>query len=129
MDRDALRDAPFFSELRDEERSAIAPYATMTQVGPGKHLVDEGDYSNEFMVIQEGTAEVRRGDDRVAELGPGDLVGEMGVLERTLRNATVVATTPMRLVALSHWDARRLRKAHPEVIERISRIAQQRTGG
>ena len=60
----------------------------------GKHLVDEGDYAYEFMAIEEGTAEVRRGDEKLAELGPGDFFGEMGLLGARRRNATVIATSP-----------------------------------
>ena len=62
----------------------------------GKELVREGDYSYDLLVIEEGTAKVDTSGDTVAELGPGDVVGEMGVLERAQRNATVIATSPMR---------------------------------
>ena len=55
----------------------------------------EGDYSYDVLAIEEGTARVDRDGEHVAELGPGDVVGEMGVLERAQRNATVVATSPM----------------------------------
>ena len=63
----------------------------------GRELVREGDFSYEFMVIEEGEAEVTRDGKHVNDLGSGDFFGEMGLLEKTLRNATVTAKTPMRL--------------------------------
>jgi Cyclic nucleotide-binding domain len=73
-------------------------------VPAGKELVREGDYSYDVLAIEEGTARVERGRELVADLGPGDVAGEMGVLERSQRNATVVATSPMLLVTLTTWD-------------------------
>ena len=55
----------------------------------------------------------------MAELGPGDVVGEMGVLERAQRNATVTATSPMLLVTLTGWDVRKLRKQAPEAVDHL----------
>jgi CRP/FNR family transcriptional regulator, cyclic AMP receptor protein len=68
----------------------------------------EGDYSNEMVAIESGTADVIRGGDAVASLGPGDVFGEMGVLEHELRTATIVASSPMRLIRLTNWDVKRL---------------------
>ena len=89
-------------------------------------LVREGDFSYEFMAIEEGEAEVTRGGEHVADLGPGDFFGEMGLLEKTLRNATVTAKTPMRLVTLTGWDLKRVERAAPEAIERIRTVLEER---
>ena len=59
----------------------------------GETLVREGDFSYELMAIEEGTATVKRGDQTIAELGPGDFFGEIGVLKNEMRDATVVAKT------------------------------------
>ena len=61
----------------------------------------EGDYSYDLLAIEEGTAKIERHGEHVADIGPGDIVGEMGVLERAQRNATVIATSPMRLITLT----------------------------
>ncbi len=108
MDVERLRAIPVFSSLDDESLRSIATFATETSVSAGKHLVTEDDYAYELMVIEEGEAEVLRQGERVAALGPGDFFGEIAVLENTLRTATVVALTPMRLVTLSHWDLKRV---------------------
>ena len=97
-----------FASLDEQKLRAIATFATESAVPAGRQLVREGDYAYEFMAIEEGEAEVIRGDEKIAALGPGDFFGEIAVLEKTLRTASVVATTPMRLVTLSHWDLKRV---------------------
>jgi cAMP-dependent protein kinase regulator len=88
--------------------------------------VREGDFSYELMAIEEGTAEVTRGGELLAELGPGDFFGEMGLLERTLRNATVTAKTPMRLITLTGWDLKRVERAAPQAIDRVRAVLEER---
>ena len=89
-------------------------------------LVREGDYAYDVLAIEEGTARVERHGRTVAELSPGDVVGEMGVLERSQRNATVVAESPMLLVTLTSWDIRRLRKSAPDAVEHLRKLVEQR---
>lgn len=115
MDPERLKAIPVFASLDDETLRGVATFATETSVPAGKHLVKEGDYAYEFMAIEEGQAEVLRGGERVATLGQGDFFGEIAVLERTLRTASVVALTPMRLVTLSHWDLKRVGGAMTQI--------------
>jgi CRP-like cAMP-binding protein len=115
MDPERLKAIPVFASLDEETLRGIATFATETSVPAGKHLLNEGDYAYEFMAIEEGEAEVVRGGERVATLGPGDFFGEIAVLERTLRTASVVAITPMRLMTLSHWDLKRVGGAMAQI--------------
>lgn len=115
MDPERLRAIPLFASLDDETLRGIATFATESSVPAGKHLVKEGDYAYEFMAIEDGEADVMRGGEKVATLGPGDFFGEIAVLEKTLRTASVVATTPMRLVTLSHWDLKRVGDAMEQI--------------
>jgi CRP-like cAMP-binding protein len=78
------------------------------------------------MAIEEGTAEVTRAGEHVADLGPGDFFGEIGLLERALRTATVTATSHMRLITLTGWDMKRMEKAIPEAVEEIRRVLEER---
>jgi CRP/FNR family cyclic AMP-dependent transcriptional regulator len=126
LDATRLKSIPLFEEVGDEELAQIAPFAQEISVEAGKVLVREGDFSYEFMAIEEGTAEVTRGGEHVADLGQGDFFGEMGLLEKTLRNATVTAKTPMRLVTLTGWDLRRVERAAPEAIERVRAVLEER---
>lgn len=122
MDPSRLKAIPVFSDLSAEELEHIANLAAEVSVPEGKELVREGDYSYDMLAIQEGTARVTRDGDTVADLGPGDVVGEMGVLERSQRMATVVATSPMRLVTLTSWDMRRLQKSAPTAVDHLREI-------
>ena len=126
MDATRLKSIALFEEVGDEELAEIAPFATEVSVEEGRELVREGDFSYEFMAIEEGEAEVTRGGEHVADLGPGDFFGEMGLLEKTLRNATVTAKTPVRLVTLTGWDLRRVERSAPEAMERIRAVLEER---
>lgn len=126
MDIARLKRIPVFGDLDDEALTHIATLAAEVSVPAGKELVREGDYSYDVLAIEEGTAEVTRRGEHVADLGPGDVIGEMGVLERSQRNATVVATSPMLLVTLTSWDIRKLRKLAPGVVEHLRALVEER---
>ena len=125
MDPSRVKAIPLFQSIPEDEVKQIATFAGEQSVEEGKHLVDEGDFSWEFMAIEEGEAEVLRGGDHVANLGPGDFFGEMGLLEKDRRNATVVAKTPMRILTLTSWDLRRM----PNAMEQIRQVMQERQQG
>ena len=129
MDANRLKSLPLFVSVSDDELASIAPFVSEVSVSEGKHLVDEGDYAYMFMAIEEGTAEVLRGGERVAEIGAGDFFGEVGLLDTDRRTATVVATSPMRLITLDRWDMKRLEKTAPAAAERIRATAAERAGG
>ena len=126
MDPARLKKIPVFADVDDEELRHIANLMAEVSVPDGKELVREGDYSYDVLVIEEGTAKVEKSGDTVAELGPGDVVGEMGVLERAQRNATVIATSPMRLFTLTGWDIRRLRKSAPDAVDHLRSVVAER---
>ena len=110
MDPSRLNSIPLFRDVPDEDLRQIATFADEVSVKEGTHLVDEGDFSYQLMAIEEGAAEVLRGGEHVADLGPGDFFGEVGLLEKDRRNATVVSRSPMRLITLTGWDLKRMRR-------------------
>jgi CRP-like cAMP-binding protein len=126
LDAARLSRIPVFADLDEEELSHIAALAAEVSVPEGKELVREGDYSYDVLAIEEGSARVERGGEHIADLGPGDFIGEMGVLDRDQRNATVVATSPMLLMTLTSWDIRKLRKSAPAVVEHLRQLVEQR---
>ena len=126
MDASQLKSIPLFADVPEDELRQIAGFAQEVKVDQGRELVREGDFSYEFMLIEEGEAEVTRSGEHVADLGPGDFFGEMGLLEKTLRNATVTAKTPMRLVTLTGWDLKRMERHIPEATERVRQALEER---
>jgi CRP-like cAMP-binding protein len=126
LEPDGLKSIPLFQTVSDEDLSQIAPFADEVRVEAGKLLVREGDFSYEFFAIEEGEAEVTRSGEHVADLGAGDFFGEIGLLERDLRTASVEAKSDMLLVTLTGWDMKRMEKAMPEAVERVREVLETR---
>jgi CRP/FNR family transcriptional regulator, cyclic AMP receptor protein len=123
MDASILRTIPLFAAMEEDDLHRIATFASSDSASPGTVLVREGDYSTELVAIEDGTADVMRDGERVAALGPGDVFGEMGVLEKELRTASVIATSRMRLIRLTNWEVGRL---SPEVRDRLRDVIAER---
>jgi CRP/FNR family cyclic AMP-dependent transcriptional regulator len=112
-----------FADMTDEDLRRIAAFASEDSAPAGSTLVREGDFSNDMVAIESGTAEVIQGDRTVGSLGPGDVFGEMGVLGHETRSATIVANSPMRLIRLTSWDVKRLPK---DVRDRMGALVEER---
>ncbi|HSS11462.1 MAG TPA: cyclic nucleotide-binding domain-containing protein [Acidimicrobiales bacterium] len=93
-----------FSALNKKELALVGRASDEVRVTGGKVLVEEGAAGHEFFLILEGQAVVRRGGRRVAMLGPGQYFGEMALLDRGPRTATVVADTDMDLLVLGQRE-------------------------
>jgi CRP-like cAMP-binding protein len=123
MDPNRLKAIPLFSHLSDEEANRLAAFATETSAAEGQILMKQGDYAVELIAIEEGTADIIQDGNKIASLGSGDLIGEMALFNREPRNADVIATSPMRLLKLTHWEIRRM---SDETVERIKEVVDQR---
>ncbi len=124
MDPARLKAISIFSELSDEEANRLAAFATESSVAEGQILMKQGDYSVELIAIEEGTADVLRDGEKIASLKEGDLIGEIGLFERQPRSADVIATSPMRVLKLTHWEIRRM---SDDTVERIKQLIEERT--
>ena len=122
MNAKRLSEFPLFEGLDETDVATVAKAAQEVSVQEGAELVREGDYSYDLTVIDEGQADVLHDGQVVATLGPGDVFGEAGVLGKAQRNATVRASTPMRLITLTGWDLRRLRGRMPELEARLNAL-------
>ena len=123
MDPARLKEIPLFSKLSDEEAKRLAAFATETSVAEGQMLMKEGDYSTELIAIEEGSADVVQSGNKIASVKEGDLIGEMGLLEREPRNADVIATSPMVVFKLTHWEIRRMSE---DTVERMKQLIHER---
>jgi CRP/FNR family cyclic AMP-dependent transcriptional regulator len=126
MDEARLRAIPLFAGLKKKERRAVAQQADEVDVEAGCHLVREGEFAYEFFAIEEGTAEVRRGEQYLAELGPGDFFGEMGLLGDVQRNASVTAISPVTAIVMTGSAFRQIDRDLPEVAKQIRKAIEER---
>jgi CRP/FNR family transcriptional regulator, cyclic AMP receptor protein len=126
MDEAKVRSVPLFASLDKADIRRVAQIADEIDADAGKELLHEGNFAYEFMVIQDGEAEVTRGGEHVADLGPGDFLGEIAALERGQRNATVVAKTPVCLIVMTARDVRHLADSIPSLGETLRSTARDR---
>jgi CRP-like cAMP-binding protein len=127
MDPARLKDVPLFADLSRRDRRLVAQHADEIEVTAGETLMEEGRLAYELFVIEEGTADVRRGGVKVAEVGPGEVVGEIGVLNRGVRSATVVASSPMKLIVMFRAEVGALSAGLSDVIAELEAIAERRS--
>jgi CRP-like cAMP-binding protein len=116
---DRIQALPLFRACSRGELRLVARLAEVVQVGESAVVVREGRPGHEFFAIAEGTAEVVRDGRPVATLRPGDHFGELSILTRAVRDASVVSTTPMVLVVLEERAFRGLLAELPCFSRRI----------
>ena len=114
-----LRRSPLFEGLSAKQLGQIARLSDDLEVPAGTVLCAEGARGQEFFVIIDGEAQVTRGGRRVATLGPGDHFGEIALLERVRRTATVTARTPLSFFVISAQAFRAVVEADPTIERRL----------
>jgi CRP-like cAMP-binding protein len=114
-----LKQVPLFSHCARKQLAAIASLADLVEVPAGTRLIREGALGRECMVIVDGAVEVRRKGRKINTLGPGDFMGEMALISRTPRNATVTTTSDTSLLALTEAQFWRLLEETPEMQTRV----------
>jgi CRP-like cAMP-binding protein len=127
VDSSQLKRFSLFEGVPEESLAKIAVFTQLVEFPEGKVIIQEGGFANDFYAIDEGTVKVDKGGETVAELGPGDIFGEQGLLERQERSATVIATSVVRALKIEHWELARMRKAMPEVVANLVKTVQERT--
>jgi CRP/FNR family transcriptional regulator, cyclic AMP receptor protein len=112
---DLIKSVPLFSSASKQELAQIASIADEIDFPEGKVLIREGDSGREFFVLIEGTAEVERGGRKVAAIGPGDFFGEIALISKTPRNATITTTSPVRALVITDRAFRQLLDRSPQI--------------
>jgi CRP/FNR family cyclic AMP-dependent transcriptional regulator len=110
-----LAKVPMFSGCTKRELEAIARAAKEVKHPEGHVIAREGDRGVGFFLITEGTARVSIGGKDRSKLGPGDFFGEIALLDRGPRTATVTSTSPIKLLGLTAWVFRGLIEEHPSI--------------
>jgi CRP/FNR family transcriptional regulator, cyclic AMP receptor protein len=94
----ALRAVPAFRGLDDATLSSFARHVEDVELPAGARLTEQGRVGNEAFIVIDGHAHVAVAGEIVNEVGPGDIVGELSMLDHRVRSATVIAATPMRVL-------------------------------
>jgi CRP/FNR family cyclic AMP-dependent transcriptional regulator len=104
VDRTRVAPLSTLSGIPEEELDAVARVASEREFAAGETLMSEGDFGHSLFLVEAGSAEVLVDGTRVAEVGPGDVVGEVAVLASGRRTASVVASSPVRVIAFFKRD-------------------------
>ena len=126
METSQLKRIPLFADTPDEDLKIVSTFAESKEVSEGTEIIKEGAFSNELIALEEGTAEVLQDGQRVAELKQGDFFGEAGLLEKTQRNASVVATSTCKLIIIKQWEMHRMKDKLPHLVEEIQKTLEAR---
>ena len=126
MDAARLEGMSLFADLDGEQRAEIAARVHEVSVDADTTLALQGENAYELFVIEQGEAEVRREGETIATLREGDVFGEIGVLVTGTRRATVVASTPMRLVGMFSRDFKQVESRMPAIADRLREIMRER---
>jgi CRP/FNR family transcriptional regulator, cyclic AMP receptor protein len=121
-----LTKVPMFSECTKRELQAIVRAAKEVSHREGHVIAQEGDRGVGFFLIIDGAAKVSIGGKTRAKLGAGDFFGEVALLDRGPRTATVTSTTPIKLIGLTGWVFRGLLEEHPAIALKMLEVVARR---
>jgi CRP-like cAMP-binding protein len=114
-----IKRVPLFSKLSKTRLKEVASIADEIDLPQGKNLTREGERGREFFVLIEGGAEVRKGERRVNTLGPGDFLGEISLITKVPRTATVTTSEPTRLLVITDRAFAQLLRDSPEISQGV----------
>jgi CRP/FNR family transcriptional regulator, cyclic AMP receptor protein len=123
-----IRTIPLFAECSPQEVAEVASVADEIDLREGRVLATESAIGQEFVVMVEGTAEVRRGDELINTLGPGEFVGEIALVTGEPRTASVVATSPVHALVIEGHAFHRLLADAPGIRAKVERAVSDRLG-
>lgn len=112
---DVIRRVELFSEADDTFLQRLADEFMERRYDAGATIAEEGEAGRTFIIIEDGNVTVSVHGEPVAQLGPGDAFGEMALIDKSARSATVKADTDVHCYQLPVWSFRPLVETHPEV--------------
>jgi CRP/FNR family cyclic AMP-dependent transcriptional regulator len=112
---DLIRGVPLFAEADDSFLERLAGEFMERTFAAGETIAEEGEAGRTFIVIERGEVTVSVHGKEVGRLGPGDSFGEMALIDKSARSATVKADTEVHGYQLPVWSFRPLVESHPEM--------------
>jgi CRP-like cAMP-binding protein len=112
---EAIKRVPLFANCSKRELARVASIADELALPEGKELIREGDRGREFFVLLDGTVEARQGNRKLRTMNAGDSFGEIALIARTPRTATVVAKTPVRVLVVTDRAFSALLEEAPQI--------------
>jgi CRP/FNR family cyclic AMP-dependent transcriptional regulator len=128
VDVSQLKSIPLFQDVPDDALKKVATFAELESHPEGAAVVKEGGYANDFYAIEEGTAKVERAGEELATFGPGDVFGEQALLEGEQRSASVIATSPLRVIKIAHWELDKMKRDMPDAYDQLRHRVEQYKG-
>ena len=126
MDRDRIASHPFMCGIPSEELDAVADVATEREFAEGETLMAEGDFGHCLFLIEDGSADISVDGATVAQVGAGEVIGEVAVVASGRRTASVTATSPMRAISVFKRDVWGLERTSPEASRRLRAAIKER---
>jgi len=121
-----LKRVPLFSRCTKKELEAIAAESDELFLPEGSELTKQGGHGREFMVIAEGSADVKKNNRRINQLASGDFLGEIALLSDAPRTATVTTTSPTRLLVLTDRAFVRVTSSMPSIQASVMKALSER---
>jgi CRP-like cAMP-binding protein len=121
-----IRKVPLFSKLNKKGLEDVAHLADELDLPKGKVMAEEGDRGREFFVLLEGEADVTKGDRSINRLGKGDFFGEIALVTRMPRTASVTAMSDVRVLVVTERDFGALLKRSPEISRGVAEALAER---
>ena len=119
----------FFSMFTPAQIAKISGSGTVVNLPQGWSPISEDTAPDKAYIILDGTVSIRRDGEEIAQAGPGDIVGEAAILNQKLRNASIVALTPLELIHLTPEALQRLTVEMPAFQQALEKVAAERFGG
>jgi CRP-like cAMP-binding protein len=129
VDADRILAQPLFASLTRSDAEEFAHFCEVRHVEPDHPVFSQGGLAVAFFVIESGEAEAVADGQRLRRMGPGDWFGEIAIVEQSPRTATVLATSPLTVIAMTAFEFRRLEAEHHDIAETITQTMQERLQG
>ncbi len=120
--------ASFFDTFTPQEVARISAQGRHVKLPSGWSPIWESTPADKAYILVDGTVSVRKDGKEIAQLGPGEIVGEQAILGHKLRNASIVAITPLEVIHFTSETVRQLCEEMPSFKAALDAVAESRLG-